>query len=64
MRPGRRYYSSDDHKRKDIKLQAEERLPIKKHKLKINEGGEGNKKWGRGQLKDIREVLEEPRDLK
>jgi hypothetical protein len=55
------YCSNDNDTRKDIKLQAEETLSIERHKLKINECREESKKWGR--LKDIREMLEEPRNI-
>jgi hypothetical protein len=61
MSPSRRYCSNDNDRRKDTKLQAEERLSIERHKLKINEGREGSKKWGR--LKEIREMFEERRNI-
>jgi hypothetical protein len=61
MSAGRRHCSSDNDKGKDIKLQAEERLPIERHKLKINEGRERSKKWRR--LKGVRETFEEPRNI-
>jgi hypothetical protein len=48
-------------KEKTIKLQAEERLSIERHKLKINEGREGSRKWGR--LMNLREIFGELRNI-